>query len=143
MLILTLVCTAWLEIIGIQSARKEARRREAVERLAGMMDAFMYLNKSKTGSSVSSGYYSKSLSGDILAFKNNKKDSYVSAMFSDGSSPIGYQLQVGGDDLPEVKVMRSYGWGNSRWLVGRLYDMNGNENDVGNAFFTLPVCLGP
>ena len=42
MFILALVCIAWLQIIGIQSARKEARRREAVERLSGMMDAFLY-----------------------------------------------------------------------------------------------------
>lgn len=41
MLILTIVCLSWFEILSIQSAKREALRREGVERLAGMMEAFI------------------------------------------------------------------------------------------------------
>lgn len=41
MLILAIVCMSWFEILSIQSAKREALRREGVERLAGMMEAFL------------------------------------------------------------------------------------------------------
>ena len=132
MLILTLVCVAWLEIIGIQSAKKEARRREAVERLAGMMDAFMYVNKNT--SSVATGFYEQQALGANIRFKGKGKDSTVYKMFAEGISPVGYQLYVFDRD--------SGGWEGCRWLEGRLYNNNGQTNDTGNAFFSLSVCLG-
>lgn len=132
MLILTIVCTAWLEIISIQSAKKEARRREAVERLAGMMDAFMYVNKNT--SSVATGFYEEQALGANIKFKEKGKDSTVYKMFAEELSPIGYQLYVFDRD--------SGGWDECRWLEGRLYSKNGSTNDTGNAFFSISVCMG-
>ena len=63
-------------------------------------------------------------------------------MFSDGVSPIGYQLRVVmKTGLPDANDFEGWNSG-SRWLVGQLYSQNGQTNDVGAAFFTLPVCLG-
>ena len=145
MLILALVCIAWLEIIGIQSARKEARRREAVERLAGMMDAFMYVKKS---SSIPAGYYecvtiTNVESGvPVPEITFNKKEPKVYPLFSSDISPIGYSLQVvKKSDLPNTERFAGE-WGSSSWLVGSLY----NQSDVApqgqKAFFSLPVSLG-
>lgn len=138
MLILTIVCTAWLEIIGIQSAKKEARRREAVERLGGMMEAFSYLDK---GSRRPVGYYCMTNSFNNLVIDGGDA-SLVHPMFADGVSPIGYQLHVVMKaDLPDANAFAGWNSG-SRWLIGQLYSQNGLTNDVGAAFFTLPVCLG-
>lgn len=140
MLILTIVCTAWLEIIGIQSAKKEARRREAVERLSGMMDAFLYL-KGGSEQPVGCGSYYVISSFNNLEIKVGDA-SVAYPMFADGASPIGYRLSVvQKGNLPDADGFE--GWSeNSRWLVGQLYSQNGTTNDVGNPFFTLPVCLG-
>lgn len=140
MLILAIVCIGWLEIIGIQSARKESRRREAVERLAGMMDAFIY-EKLGGGVSTSTAYH-MTINGTKLSFeKDDSGTNVVHAMFADGVSPIGYQLCIVAEgDLPDKDLF--YNWGGKRWLVGRLYNGNGNLGNVGRPFFTLPVCLG-
>ena len=121
MLILALVCTSWLEIIGIQSAKKEARRREAVERLAGMMDAFMY----KGVGAVNKGYYLAQADESVVEFKVTSKAERV---FEDGVSPIGYQLRIVGSSSPLVEGM-SQNWAGN-WLVGLLFDENGSEVDV-------------
>ena len=92
MLILTIVCIAWLQIIGIQSARKEARRREAVERLVGMMDAFMYCNKTKTSFSPG-GWQMKYENGGSVKFYSAPTNE-VFAVFDGDVSPIGYQLCI-------------------------------------------------
>lgn len=140
MLILTIVCVAWLEIIGIQSAKKEARRREAVERLAGMMDAFSYFTKG-SGQPVAYGSYYMTNSFNNLVI-NGGDASLVYPMFGDGASPIGYQLRVVRKrDLPDADGFEGWSSG-SRWLVGQLYSQNGMTNDAGRPFFTLPVCLG-
>ena len=138
MLILTIVCTAWLEIIGIQSAKKEARRREAVDRLSGMMDAFAYLKRSER---PAYGSYYVTSSFNNLEIKGGDA-SVAYPMFADGASPIGYQIRVvTKSDLPRANGFE--GWGEkSRWLVGQLYSQNGITNDVGSPFFTLSVCLG-
>ena len=81
MLILSIVCISWLQIIGIQSARKEARRREAVERLAGMMDAFMYCNKSKT--SFSEKEYSIAAGTNTLEFPVSSNKNYVYPIYEE------------------------------------------------------------
>lgn len=147
MLILTIVCIAWLEIIGIQSARKEARRREAVERLAGMMDAFMYdsilLNnkiidnkkKIKTGC-----YYLKRNSLSAQLITNDE----VYPMYENDLSSIGYRLRV----LQKKDLNYSSEFGDNwkiiqdnYWLVGELYNHYGKQESVGKPFFTLPVCL--
>ena len=144
MLILTLVCVAWLEIIGIQSAKKEARRREAVERLAGMMDAFMY----EKGNSVSpQGYWiEKSENGEI----NIVQTSEAKKIFANGDSPIGYQLRVVNSSSSLVKGMSNWTAGN--WLVGLLFNDNGGTVDSDgkltteswrktNPFFKLAIKL--
>lgn len=138
MLILTIVCLSWLEIIGIQSARKEARRREAVERLAGMMDAFMYCYQNVSASACG---YQVMTNGNAIAWSEDTTSNMVYPMFEAGVSPIGYQLSVVNKSaLPDAAKFGD-NW-SGKWLVGRLYDHNGNVNEVGKPFFTLPVCLG-
>ena len=141
MLILTIVCIAWLQIIGIQSARKEARRREAVERLAGVMDAFMYKYKQ---SSPAEGVYAMSMQGgNVIDFMKDASTNDVHALFDGDISPVGYQLSV----VPQSQLQDAdkFGnnWGGRRWLVGRLYNRsNCTVDDAGRPFFTLPVYLG-
>ena len=129
MLILALVCVAWLEIIGIQSAKKEARRREAVERLAGMMDAFMYIKRNSGASADLGCCYIESQSEGKLGVKRDKNTNTVRPMFENES--LGYQLCVT-DDLPKGFV----GWNGGRWLEGRLYNQHGTVAEVGKPFFT-------
>jgi len=138
MLILTFVCLAWLEIIGIQSARKEARRREAVERLVGMMDAFMHEYRNVN---PGAGVYRMKMERNInrVAFESGDLGT-VYKVFDGDVSPIGYQLCVmAKKDLPNAS--RFLKWPNNNWLVGRLYEGNGNLADAGRQFFSLPVCL--
>lgn len=149
MLILTLVCTAWLEIIGIQSARKEARRREAVERLAGMMDAFMAMKKMPGEIQASGGYHFKGLVEDeydrLLDYKFEFEHDDVATrhyLFNKEISPIRYSLSVE-KESPLNNAVQSKNWKFGGrycyWLVGRLYD----NSELGQSpFFTLPVCLG-
>ena len=161
MLILAIVCVAWLEIIGIQSARKEARRREAVERLAGMMDAFMALTGSGKVTSTSGGeetiknikriktdsYYCMKVDTDLWKLKiENSTENEITPLFADLESPIGYQLYiVPQSSFPNQKLFYingSWMWGNGHWLFGKLYDHNGTKSDDDRPFFTLPVYLG-
>lgn len=150
MLILALVCVAWLEIIGIQSAKKEARRREAVERLAGMMDAFLYNQKGAEVSSDLCGFYRMEKTTGSTGFEQfhfpRFSNSSVHPVFESDISPIGYQLEVVDSFVAELKYFKGWGeweaWDNSIWLIGRLYNRNGSVTDAGKPFFTLPVCLG-
>ena len=149
MLILAIVCVAWLEIIGIQSARREARRREAVERLAGMMDAFLYVNMGNNALAMNT-YYRLNMTNPLgsLTFESCDKED-VNPMFESGVSPIGYQLQVVDfEDLADSNMFT--GWeaigknvGAPLWLQGRLYDRNGEVGECGKPFFAVPVCMGP
>lgn len=162
MLILAIVCTAWLEIIGIQSAKKEARRREAVERLSGIMDAFMYIYRK--GGAVAGNYRVKTEDYHMevlneVSFEPDPNANIVRPVFKGEISPIGYQLQVirydgdvisGVGGLPEMNLFVGFsGWNvpwyadHSFWLVGRLYDKNGMPDEFCKVFFTLPVYLGP
>jgi hypothetical protein len=156
MLILATVCIAWLQIIGIQSARREARRREAVERLSGMMDAFMYHYRTGrndlTGASVQNGFYRMELDSSTSSLDFSLADRKIAnPMFDAGVSPIGYQLAVVKKSELERNGKSSY-WnetmgrgtaGVPRWLVGKLYDESGDISDgVSKPFFTLQVCLG-
>lgn len=142
MLILAIVCIAWLQIIGIQSARKEARRREAVERLAGMMDAFMY---DRRASLPSTGSYAVTLADNRLSILKDASTNVVHSVFDNSISSIGYQLCVVSTAVGLPKYQKFKNWDDElakcRWLVGRLYDASGLVSDVGSPFFTLPVCL--
>ena len=146
MLILAIVCIAWLQIIGIQSARKEARRREAVERLVGMMDAFLYVNRR---GGVDSGSYRMLMAndGERVSFVQDDGTNAVHRVFDGDVSPIGYQLRlVNMVDVPHGELFSGwtpYGRGAScRWLVGSLYERSGEVDDAGSRFFCLPVCMG-
>lgn len=137
MLILTIVCLSWLKIIGIQSAKREARRREAVERLSGMMDAFMYIRKL----SVTPGSYEMDDSQEGQVKFAKAADSEVHRMFEGDLSPVGYKLDVvSQSSLPGSD--RFTGWNGKKWLVGRLYDRSGDIDSIGKPFFTVMVCLG-
>ena len=145
MLILAIVCISWLQIIGIQSARKEARRREAVERLAGIMDAFLYEKRNNQVSRITEGGYYMAEEGMSLSFPSDGKKNHVYPMFDSDVSPIGYRLYVsrnGNIDLSGKELFKN--WDSScRWLIGRLYDRsNCTVDEAGKPFFTLPVCLG-
>jgi len=164
MLILAIVCISWLQIIGIQSARKEARRREAVERLAGMMDAFLYCNQNVKPNRLTIGGYKLAID-DEIGGKRISLTSYKGAaanevypIFESGESPIGYRLSVvekanlrdeglpvelfKGWDLP-LSISDKGSTVVPRWLVGKLYDhSNCSTSEAGRPFFTLPVCLG-
>ena len=139
MLILTIVCISWLQIIGIQSARKEARRREAVERLVGMMDAYMYIaHKGLTPISV--GGLEMKNKGHVISFDHVGTNT-VFRVFED-DSPIGYQLCI--ENFESIPESSRFGenWGTAAyWLVGRLYESSGNVSEVGRPFFSLPVRL--
>lgn len=142
MLILTIVCLAWLEIIGIQSARKEARRREAVERLAGMMDAFLL--KSRDIGAVANAYYTiKTNANHTIDVTSTSDRGQIQALFEGDISPIGYQLHVVAMSQLDNHDEFGANWGTCKWLVGKLYDRsNCLEAEAGKPFFTLPVCLG-
>ena len=161
MLILTLVCVAWLEIIGIQSARKEARRREAVERLAGMMDAFIEITKGGTLlSDNKKSTFSKSRIKNKKYYRMkpnlnlyeleigsaNEKD--VLQMFEKEDSPIGYRLYVvPRSEFPNQGDFSKNGvwtWDDGLWLFGELYNHSGDldKDDIGPMFFSLRVALG-
>ena len=144
MLILTLVCVAWLQIIGIQSARREARRREAVERLVGMMDAFLYAQKTVSNSQGGNWEVVSALGSKSLAVQPKRETNHVYALFDADVSPIGYQLTVcSREERPQGALFGSE-WDASvskRWLVGRLFDRSGDISEVGKPFFVLPVHL--
>ncbi len=152
MLILTIVCIAWLEIIGAQSARREARRREAVERLAGMLDAFLYCYK---GTSFSLGDYEmiSTNRAEVIFLSRGTTNNVVFSMFDRDVTSLGYRISVVDREKMSGAVWFQ-GWdvsssstrGSSarppKWLVGTLYNQSGKLTDVGKPFFTLPVCLG-
>ena len=141
MLILTLVCLAWLEIIGVQSARRESRRREAVERLPGMMDALLYEYRNQAFSAGTSYKMVMNEAAHSLVFESTKTTNVVHALFDSSISSIGYQLCiVNKKDVPGGSLFGD-NWGSSPWLVGRLYERSGAVSDAGKPFFTLPVCM--
>ena len=152
MLILAIVCISWLKIIGIQSARKEARRREAVERLAGMMDAFMYMGRSgKIASqniSANKSYVMRREDRQFDFERSNNADR-IEPLFgeidNDGVrvSPIGYRLYVTARAKLDESDKFGDNWETCKWLVGELYNRSDcSKGEAGNPFFTLPVCLG-
>ena len=141
MLILTLVCLAWLEIIGVQSARRESRRREAVERLPGMMDALLYEYRNASSDPGTSYKMVMNESARSLKFELDTTTNVVHALFDASISSIGYQLCiVNKKDVPQAHLFGD-NWGSGCWLVGRLYERSGAVADAGKPFFTLPVCM--
>ena len=158
MLILTLVCVAWLEIIGIQSARKEARRREAVERLSGMMDAFMSdslmakeaakifsINKKTKKKTYTCGYYRLNSSSLVI---DNANPAEIIPLYENEISPIGYRMRLLKTTDLDNKSEYGSNWTDYErssagyWLVGELFDHNGKKEDHWKPFFTLSAFLG-
>jgi len=151
MLILAIVCVAWLQIIGIQSARREARRREAVERLAGMMDAFIAI-KTRPEQIKAGCYQLVGLNEDDkdivlnheISFRYDGNEDTRYYVYNGEISTICYQLKV---EQPNslLSINQAKGWWQANsskypcaWLVGRLYD----KTDDNRPFFTLPLCFG-
>lgn len=133
MLILAIVCLSWFEILSIQSAKREALRREGVERLAGMMEAFLasfYLPNGVSADTLNNigdftpgdaVFYNPSalVSGKGYIFKrllsSSSETEKIFPIFSDdeikdgslGSTSPGYRLHIGklGDGSNRTDVM--------------------------------------
>lgn len=109
MLILALVSLSWLTIAQVQSANRESYRREAVERLAGMMDAISQLGLSY-------------VPGTALQFKDGQPQKLsgvngrmtVNPLFGPTESSLGYRLRV--KELEEVGDLMSLQRENDREL---------------------------
>jgi len=149
MLILVFVTVTWMKLIGAQSARRESFRREAVERLAGMMDAFL-LEKRNEFTSLGTGGYRLVKTGDEISFTKDASSQEVHEVFEEreSASPIGYRLQVvTKDGLANASKFGS-AWSATddpdkqcKWVVGSLYDRV-DEVTEKDRFFTLQACLG-
>lgn len=145
MSILAIVFVAWFEIIGVQSARREARRREAVERLAGMMDAFMECYRDKYKSSdIKDGFYA--VNGDTMQvsklFTYDKSDQSVKQMFPGDISSIGYRLNVVKiSTMEEKSYFQDWKGTSTRCLVGELFDRSEDVAASGKPFLTLRAFL--
>lgn len=165
-LILTIICISWFTIAQIQSAKKEALRRESVERLAGMMDAFTE-NSIWNTALVKSGrkpigvswwfneekFQFETCDINLVSkmFESDKVWNSDSEMWEDELlSPIGYRLHILQlkdlpKEYPSEKASYYSGWSTSAYvLIGELYDNNGNRNDpdVGKPFCTFKMFLG-
>lgn len=156
MLILALVSLSWLTIAQVQSANRESYRREAVERLAGMMDVI----------SQQGWDYEKYTIGSAWCFKGGLPEKSsdartVNPVFSQTESMIGYRLTVRGvkdvgdlisrsveDSQKERNVLSR---GNPPVLIGELFDQFGtldreeygaNETtNLGERFWRVAVVL--
>ncbi len=121
MLILVIVCLSWFEILSIQSAKREALRREGVERLAGMMEAFLASFNLQDGiSSVTLNSIGDFLEGDAVIYNpdalageggymftrilsSDRGSKMIRPIFSDdeiksgrlGAASPGYRLYIG------------------------------------------------
>lgn len=89
MLILALVSLSWLTIIQVQSANRESYRREAVERLAGMMDVISQQGLAKNGYRADTVWRFD----DGLSVQANDAR-IVNPLFRPTESSIGYRLRV-------------------------------------------------
>ena len=101
MLIFCCVCASWPTIFQVQSANRESYRREAVERLAGMMDVV-----SRQDGLLQNFKYGRSLhfeGGMLISEQGNGK--VVRNMFDERDSTIGYRLRI--KRFSEVKQL---GW---------------------------------
>lgn len=164
-LILTIICISWFTIAQIQSAKKEALRREAVERLAGMMDAFTDYSIFSDAIANANDLIGCSWWFDEERIQFKERDlNLVSKMFEsepvwdsgqrrwkfETISPIGYRLFVTRleDYISQLGTHRPDDYMN--WsekdtiLVGELYDQNGDirDGDVGYPFCSFKVFLG-
>jgi hypothetical protein len=120
-LILTIVCLSWFEILSIQSAKREALRREGVERLAGMMETFaasINMEGKIESSNVEIGEYifeaTNVIRGVGYAFTKQTKENSIDELFdpvmdggaySSAACP-GYRLYV--KKLKDIKEIMDY-----------------------------------
>ena len=89
MLILALVSLSWLTIAQVQSANRESYRREAVERLAGMMDVISSMKLTKND--VRSGKVAWRFDEGQPCKADLK---VVNPLFNLTDSSIGYRIRV-------------------------------------------------
>ena len=164
-LIMTIICISWFTIAQIQSAKKEALRREAVERLSGMMDAFTEYSIwsdaiNNANDPVGCSWW---FDEERIQFKE-RGFNLVSKMFEsepvwdsdrrrwklEAISPIGYRLYITslGDYIAESRFHRRddyLNWSDTDYvLVGELYDRNGDirEVDFPSPFCSFKIFLG-
>ena len=132
MLILALVSLSWLTIIQVQSANRESYRREAVERLAGMMDVISMYGLAGNGFKAGTAWAFED--GNLISLADGKA---VKPIFDPVESSIGYRLRI--KKASEVNDLISYGniseknseesllpaTGASPVLVGELFEQSG------------------
>lgn len=169
MLILALVSLSWLTIAQVQSANRESYRREAVERLVGMMDV---VSLKKTSSSDFK-------SNKNIAWRfddgqpNNADVKAVHPLFGSDESSIGYRIRAMYAAKPnkswqaitaEDEDLISLGTeetgkeadmlvNKSPVLVGELFERSGTmgaevytndeKRNVGERIWRVAVVLGP
>lgn len=154
MLILALVSLSWLTIIQVQSANRESYRREAVERLAGMMDVISQQGFNSQYASGTSWFFNKG--------KPNKTNSrIVNPVFEPTESSLGYRIRIKqsseasdlvsykniAEDDSEAGVLAK----NSPVLIGELFEQSGTlgqeeysdreEANVGKRIWRVAVVL--
>ena len=156
MLILALVSLSWLTIAQVQSANRESYRREAVERLAGMMDvASMH--------GVAAGTSWCFNADGLLTSCDSART--VNQLFDPAESTLGYRLRVKkvsdvqddlivqdtGGNAQELDFLLSY-YKPAPVLIGELFEKSGTldqeeytsneKKNVGNRIWQVAVVLG-
>lgn len=155
MLILALVSLSWLTIIQVQSANRESYRREAVERLAGMMDVISQQGFKSQYASGTSWFFSK---GKPTPQTNGR---IVNPVFEPIESSLGYRIRIKqsseasdlisykniAEDDSEAGVLAK----NSPVLIGELFEQSGTlgqeeysdreEANVGKRIWRVAVVL--
>ena len=156
MLVLFFVCVSWLTIFQIQSANRESYRREAVERLAGMMDVISQQGFNSQYASETSWSFCE---GKPTRQTNSR---IVNPVFEPTESSLGYRIRIKkssaasdlisynrniAEDDSEAVVLT----GNSPVLIGELFEQSGTlgqeeysnreEANVGKRIWRVAVVL--
>ena len=145
-LILTIVCLCWLEMMGFQNWTKESARREAVEQLHGMMDAFVETVNVDEYSETCT--YTISFKGDSVEYTADNPLDYVSPLGLVSSPAIGYRMYLEPAPLSPLRDSGREYWAigtksGRYWLCGELYDeCNMSTIACGRAFCKMKVFVG-
>ena len=145
MLILALVSLSWLTIIQVQSANRESYRREAVERLAGMMDVI-----SQRGLDIDvrqSAVVFRFKDGIMTESTDSDEVKTVVPLFLPSESSIGYRLMA--KKFSDVKALipeaGSFMEKRAPVLVGELFEQSGTlddeETNLGERIWRTAVVL--
>lgn len=104
LLILFFVCASWPTIFQVLSTNRESYRREAVERLAGMMDVISQEGLKSRGYQRNTYWHFGSDGRPIPATSPLQVFGIAESSFNQSESPLGYRLRI--KQLKDVK----YGW---------------------------------